>query len=146
MVVVAMNTFYFCSVLAASAVVALWREGALIRPVPHAPHPPTDVLPPEPETAVFGRTLLRGTLTDEPASAGEAVPAHTRLRSVAAFAAPLRRGSRVGSTIVVAMLAGIAACAYLAEGVAISGGGWLLPCVGIPLIVALVNLLQPADG
>jgi len=145
MVVVAMNTFYFCSVLAASTAVALWREAALIRPVPYAPHPPTDVLPPELETAVFGRALLRGTLTDEPARAGEAIPAPTRLRSISALPAPFRRGSRLWSTIAVAVLAGIAACTYLADGVAI-GSEWLLPCVGIPLIVAAVNLLRPADS
>lgn len=142
MAVVAMNTFYFCSVLAASAAMALWWEGALVRPMPRAPHPSTDVLPPEPETAVSGWTLLRGTLAGEPAGADEAAPARTWTRSDVARGAPFRAISRVWSTMAVAVLAGTAACAYLADGV--NGGGWLLPCVGIPLIVAVVNLLGPA--
>lgn len=143
MAVLAMNTFYFCAVLGASAAIALSRANALIWSVPRSPQPLTDVVPPEPATTPCGQTLVRGNLSGEPVRAGEAAPADTRWRSIAPSLAPLDTFSRSWSTIMVAVLGGIAACTYLADGV--SAGQWLLPCVGIPLIVAMVNLLGPTD-
>lgn len=143
MAVVAMNTLYLCAVLGASAAIALGRGEALSRPLPRLPYLFRGILPPEPETAPFRQTLVRGSLADY-ARASEAAPAPTRSRPITASLERLGRMSRSWSTMVVAVLAGINACSYLAQGT--SAGQWLLPCVGIPLIVVVVNLLGPARG
>lgn len=142
MAVVAMNIFYLCTVLGASAAIALRCGEALNRPLPRLPYVFRGIVPPEAETTPFRQTLVRGSLADEYARASEAASAHTRSRSIAVSLGRLGRMSRSWSTMVVAVLAGINACSYLAQGT--GAGQWLLPCVGIPLIVAVVNLLGPA--
>ncbi len=100
-----------------------------------------------PRTALpFGAgALARERLMDgEAAPTGLAAGVGLRGKSIVA---PLftRTGalSRNGSTLAVALLGLIAAASYVAEGV--GAAHWLLPCVGIPVIVGLINLLRSSD-
>lgn len=88
--------------------------------------------------------LARGRLTE-----GEAVATRigsgSRLRGRTILASPLMGAlaSRNWATLLVAFLSLAAAGGYMADGVAATH--WVLPCVGIPVIVALVNLLGPSN-
>ena len=88
--------------------------------------------------------LVRGRLMNGEAVAADGAPAD-RLRAKADATLPSASAgaSRNGSTLGVALLGLVAAASYGAGGAA--AAQWLLPCIGIPVIVALVNLLGSSD-
>ena len=141
MAVVPMDTF--CAALGVSAWIALLREGALIPPLQRSPSSFLSLLPSEPAAPLSGRALVRSGIADQQARPGQAGLADTRSLAKSSSHKAVGKLSRTWITLAVALLAGIVACTYLADGV--GAEQWLLPCVGIPLIVAVVNLLGPAD-
>lgn len=88
--------------------------------------------------------LARGRLSDGEAVATR-IASGSRLQGKTILASRFMRAgaSRNWATLVVAFLGLVAAGGYMADGVAATH--WLLPCVGIPVIVGLVNLLGSSN-
>ena len=88
--------------------------------------------------------LARGRLSDGEGVATR-IASGSRLQGKTILASPSMRAgaSRNWATLVVAFLGLAAAGGYMADGVAATH--WLLPCVGIPVIVGLVNLLGSSN-
>jgi len=101
-------------------------------------------VPPRKVSPFSAGALVRGRLMDgEAAAAGAASGSRARGKTIPALPFTRAGASRNWATLLVAFLGLAAAAGYMADGV--EAAHWLLPCVGIPVIVGLVNLLGSSD-